>query len=84
MKYQQAGALAVDMEISALYTVAAFRKIRMAAALVVSDDLSSLKWVHGFGQSGFRRAREEMIESIVGAVPLWHHNVGDKRGGDEH
>jgi uridine phosphorylase len=84
MKYQQAGALAVDMEISALYTVASFRKIRMAAALVVSDDLSSLKWVHGFKQSGFRRAREEMIESIVRAVPLWHRNMGDKRGGDEH
>lgn len=83
-KYRQAGALAVDMEISALYTVAAFRKIEVAAALVVSDDLSTFRWVHGFKEPAFRRAREELIESICRAVLIWHGNLEGKRGGDEH
>ena len=70
LKYQEAGALAVDMEISALYTVAAFRSILAAAVLVVSDDLSSLAWVHGFREPDFGRAREVMIESVMRAVSL--------------
>jgi uridine phosphorylase len=68
IEYQQTGALAVDMETSALFTVASFRRIRMAAALVVSDDLSSLKWVHGFRDPGFMRSREELIRSVLMAV----------------
>jgi uridine phosphorylase len=68
MNYQRAGALAVDMETSALFTVAAFRNIRMAAALVVSDNLSSLDWVHGFREPNFRQAREKLIESVLRAV----------------
>ncbi len=59
--YQQAGALAVDMETSALFTVASFRGILMAVALVVSDELSSLTWVHGFRDRGFLRTREELV-----------------------
>jgi uridine phosphorylase len=68
LSYQQAGALAVDMETSALFTVAAFRRIRMAAVLVVSDELSSLRWVHGFRDRRFIQAREELIKSILKAV----------------
>lgn len=68
VKYQRAGALAVEMEVSALFTVAAFRNVRMAAALVVSDDLSSLAWVHGFRDPAFRQAREVMVASILRAV----------------
>lgn len=68
VKYQRAGALAVDMEISALYTVAAFRGIQMAAVLVVSDELSSLEWVHGFRDPKFKQAREVMVESIISVI----------------
>lgn len=65
VKYRQAGALAVEMEVSALFTVAAFRKVRIAVALVVSDDLASLVWVHGFRDPSFRRAREVMAASVM-------------------
>jgi uridine phosphorylase len=68
IEYQQAGILAVDMETSALFTVASFRNIRMAATLVVSDDLSSLKWVHGFRDRGFMQSREEMVKSVLRVV----------------
>ncbi len=67
-EYQQAGALAVDMETSALFTVASFRHIRMAVALVVSDDLSLLKWVHGFRDPAFMQSREELVKSVLRAV----------------
>jgi uridine phosphorylase len=73
MNYQQAGALAVDMETSALFTVAAFRNIQLAAALVVSDDLSTLKWVHGFREPRFLRAREKLVESLLRTVASAAH-----------
>jgi len=46
--YQNKGILAVEMEISALMTVAAYRSVALAGVLVVSDELSSLEWRHGF------------------------------------
>jgi uridine phosphorylase len=58
--YQRKGVLAVDMETSALFTLARYRGIRVAILLVVSDDLSSLKWIHGFGQSAFKQCRERL------------------------
>ena len=46
--YQEKGVLAVEMEISALLTVAAYRSVSLAGLLVVSDELSDLKWRPGF------------------------------------
>lgn len=61
LTYQQEGVLAVEMEVSALFTVARFRNIRLAAALVVSDDLHTLQWLHGFKDAKFHLAREKMV-----------------------
>jgi uridine phosphorylase len=47
-RYQEKGVLAVEMEISALLTVAAYRSVSLAGLLVVSDELSDLKWRPGF------------------------------------
>ncbi len=47
-RYSAMGLLAVEMEISALFTVAAYRKVRLGALLVVSDELATLKWKTGF------------------------------------
>ncbi len=46
--YQNQGVLAVEMEMSALMTVAIYRSVSMAGLLVVSDELSDLKWRPGF------------------------------------
>lgn len=54
--YRDRGVLAVEMEMSALMTVALFRRVRLAGLLVVSDELSDLKWHHGFGESRFKEA----------------------------
>lgn len=56
--YQRAGVLGVDMEMSALFTVAAFRQIDVAGLLVVSDDLSQLRWRHGFRDFRFQETRK--------------------------
>lgn len=50
MRFQKLGILAVDMEMSALLTVAAYRSVALAALLVVSDELSGLKWKPGFSR----------------------------------
>lgn len=58
-RYRGLGAVAVDMEASALFTVAGFLGIAAAAVLVVSDDLSTLSWRPGFRRPEFRRGCEQ-------------------------
>lgn len=54
--FRELGALAVEMEVSACLTVARLRKIPFAAILVVSDELSHLKWRPGFSDPRFKQA----------------------------
>jgi len=52
--YRSRGALAVEMEISACLTVARLRGVRFAAILVVSDELTELRWRPGFRAPRFQ------------------------------
>lgn len=65
--YRRQGALAVEMECSALFTIGAFRSAAVAALLVVSDDLSSLTWNPGFKDPRFARGREAAC-NIIGRL----------------
>ena len=56
--YQAQGALAVEMEMSAIFTVSGFREIETAGLLVVSDELSDFTWRPGFKTPAFKTARE--------------------------
>ena len=67
LDYRRRGALAVEMEVSALYSVAAFRRVEAAALLVVSDDLSSLRWAPGFNDPRFALGREAAAD-IIGRI----------------
>jgi uridine phosphorylase len=49
------GAVAVDMETTALWAAARFRGCRLAALLVISDSLTESGHCLGFGQPRFRR-----------------------------
>ncbi len=62
---QEEGILGVDMEVSALFSVAAFRQISIGALLVVSDELASLQWRPGFSSTCFNKARKKASEVIV-------------------
>lgn len=63
--FRSQGVLSVDMETSALFAVSRFRGVDLAVVLVVSDDLSGLKWVHGFKDASFHESRKRVIESIL-------------------
>jgi purine-nucleoside phosphorylase len=52
-EYGERGLLAVDMEASALFTIAMYRGIELAALLVVSDELFDLTWRTGFTRPRF-------------------------------
>jgi hypothetical protein len=64
LAYRRRGALAVEMECSALFTLGTFRAVEVAALLVVSDDLSSLTWTPGFKDSRFAVGREAACRLI--------------------
>ncbi len=54
--FQQKSALAVEMELSALFSVARFRRVEVGAILVVSDELASMRWKPGFKEACFKKA----------------------------
>jgi purine-nucleoside phosphorylase len=62
--YQQQGVLAVEMEISALYSVAQFRQVELGGILVVSDELSSFKWRPGFKNQRFVAGRKTACRMV--------------------
>jgi purine-nucleoside phosphorylase len=58
------GILGVDMEFAALAVVAAFRKVHLAALLLVSDELWSGKWQPGFQTKNFKAHSKETLEFL--------------------
>ncbi|MFZ2446565.1 MAG: nucleoside phosphorylase [Syntrophobacteraceae bacterium] len=67
-KFQAEGVLGVEMETSALFAVSSFRNVDLAVVLVVSDDLSGMKWVHGFKDPVFKESREKVVRSALEAL----------------
>jgi purine-nucleoside phosphorylase len=63
--YQAKGALAVEMELSAIFTVARFREMAAGGILVVSDELSDYRWHPGFKTPAFKIARENRLSGGV-------------------
>lgn len=71
LSFQRKGALAVEMEMSALFTVARYRKIQIGGVLVVSDELVGFKWRPGFKTDRFLNSRKracEVIEAICSSL----------------
>lgn len=56
--FQRRDAIGVEMEISALFTVAKFRGVDLGAMAVVSDELASFKWRPGFKMDEFKHGRK--------------------------
>ncbi|MBI4774145.1 MAG: nucleoside phosphorylase [Deltaproteobacteria bacterium] len=61
------GAVAVEMELSALYKVAFFRKVMVVGLLVVSDELFTGEWKHGFSDERFHRSRALALDVALQA-----------------
>jgi purine-nucleoside phosphorylase len=67
--YQAEGVITVEMEAAALFAVAAYREVELAAAFVVSDHLlSGEQWSHAFGSdelhSGILKLLEASLETL--------------------
>jgi len=59
------GVCGVDMEFSALCSVASFRGIRLGALFVVSDMIWTRGWKAGFGSKAFTSSSRNLIEKII-------------------
>lgn len=62
------GVVAVDMEASALYAVARYRRYRVGSLMVVSDELGGDGWNPGFSSPRFRRAKRKAIQVLVDSL----------------
>ncbi len=63
--FKNRGAVAVDMECSALFAVAKYRKKDIAAVLVVSDEVTGFGWKPGFRDKKFKESREKAARVIL-------------------
>ena len=63
--YGNRGVMGVEMELSALFTVAGFRGAKLAAVLVVSDELALLTWKPGFLRPAFLSATKKAISLAI-------------------
>ncbi len=66
-KYDVCG---VDMEYSALCSVAAFRNIELTGLFLVSDELWRSEWRPGFASKAFKRKSRQLIELLLTKLPL--------------
>jgi len=57
-------ALAVEMEMSALFSVAGFLGVEVGGILVVSDELFTLKWNPGFKSEAFNKGRRDAAGAV--------------------
>jgi uridine phosphorylase len=73
MELQRQGVLAVDMESSALMTVASFRGVPLVCVLVVSDELWTLKWKKGFRSEKFLKALSAASRASARCLKSWCH-----------
>jgi purine-nucleoside phosphorylase len=62
--YQARGALAVEMEFSALCAAGKFLNAAVGGALVVSDTLFGGRWRPGFHDERFKQGRKALFEGI--------------------
>ena len=68
VRYGSEGILAVDMECSALMQVAAFRRVELAAVLMVSDLLWQNPWQPAFQSKEFRRRSQGLVADLLRCV----------------
>ena len=69
-QYAAQGIYGVDMEYSALCTVAAFRSVQLAAVMLVSDELHHSPWKPHFSFKAFKQRSQELLTLLCDAARL--------------
>ncbi|MBC7095293.1 nucleoside phosphorylase [Thermococcus sp.] len=64
-EYSKRGILGVEMESSALMSVAKFRDVNLAVALAVSDELYQERWNPRFDSKSLRKTEEILIKAAL-------------------
>jgi uridine phosphorylase len=77
--YRQMNAVAVEMETSALFSVARFRHVRLTAVVVVSDELGTFQWRPGFDSVRFKHSRSAVCEVITSLCQTLQGTKAPKR-----
>jgi len=67
--FRRLGALGVEMEVSALFSVARYLRVELEAILLVSDRVSPERWSPGFRDPAFLERRNR----IVDLLSAWCH-----------
>jgi uridine phosphorylase len=67
-KFRDTGVLAVDMETSAIFAVAKYRKIEAASAMVVSDILAETEWLQAFEHESVIGNAELLLKTVLEAL----------------
>ncbi|WP_051184497.1 nucleoside phosphorylase [Desulfatiglans anilini] len=84
--WQEQGALAVEMEASALMAVSLFRGVRMCALFVVSDELFECRWRPGFRdpllKKRSRAAAEALLDFVISVAKDQGRRPRGSRPGD--
>jgi len=62
--FQKKDAIAVEMELSALFSAGKFREVEVGGILVVSDEISTFRHLAGFHEKVFRKSRKAVCEVI--------------------
>jgi len=69
-QYQKEGVATVEMEASALFAVAKYRKVEMGAIFTVSDSLAELQWSPNFGskktKGGLKNLYKAALATLLG------------------
>jgi len=68
--FQQKGAITVEMELSALLSVAGHHLLPLAGLMAVSDELFTFQWHAGFRQSSFLQARKHVCEALTDLIKI--------------
>lgn len=63
--FRAKGALGVEMETAAIFSVARFRNAAAAAILIVSDELSTFSWRPGFRAPEFKETRGKICPAAL-------------------
>jgi uridine phosphorylase len=67
-KFRAKHAIAVEMELSALFRVGRFYDVETGAVLVVSDELFALRWNPGYNNKVFKRSFRDAAEMVCDFV----------------
>jgi len=67
-RFSEVGVKGVDMEATALMTVASFRGVNLAMILAISDELHRDQWVEGFDSPELKKAEYVCCEAVINSI----------------